>query len=229
MSRALAAREGAASVNSPMRRTIFMALLAALLLVSRGRARRGHRSRSCATARTTACSRATTPPREMRDARNELPTELDEYSDCRDVLTRAIAAKTAVEQQRRPGSGGSGGGGTAAAAAPAAAATSPAPTAAARPNAPPRRRRDDPRSATGAADPAGLGGARRRPQKQRRDRGRRASKRSRPASRASPPTSAATACPGTLDRRARPCSPRPRSRRRRAPHPHAVASLAAPT
>ena len=31
----------------------------------------------------------------MRTARNNMPTELDEYGDCRDVLTRAIADKTA--------------------------------------------------------------------------------------------------------------------------------------
>jgi hypothetical protein len=31
---------------------------------------------------------------ELRNARSNLPTDIDEYSDCRDVLSRAIAAKT---------------------------------------------------------------------------------------------------------------------------------------
>ena len=62
MSRALSAAQRAASVNSPMRRTIFLALLAALLLAPAAHARRT-RSRSSGTARTTACSRATTRPR----------------------------------------------------------------------------------------------------------------------------------------------------------------------
>jgi hypothetical protein len=41
--------------------------------------------------------------REIRDARNNIPTDIDQYSDCRDVLSRALAAKA--------GGGGGGGGG----------------------------------------------------------------------------------------------------------------------
>src|SRR4051812_42488039 len=43
--------------------------------------------------------------REIRDARNHIPTDIDQYSDCRDVLSRALAAKAG-------GGGGGGGGGT---------------------------------------------------------------------------------------------------------------------
>jgi hypothetical protein len=49
-------------------------------------------------------------PGQLRDARKNIPTDIDEYSDCRDVLARAALSG-------RSGSGGSGatgGGGTAA-------------------------------------------------------------------------------------------------------------------
>jgi hypothetical protein len=45
--------------------------------------------------------------RTLRQARSHLPASLQEYSDCADVLARAIAAAG------KPGSGGSAGGGTA--------------------------------------------------------------------------------------------------------------------
>jgi hypothetical protein len=41
--------------------------------------------------------------KEIRDARDNIPTDIDQYSDCRDVLSRALAALA--------GGGGSGGGG----------------------------------------------------------------------------------------------------------------------
>src|SRR4051812_25154996 len=43
--------------------------------------------------------------KEIRDARDHIPTDIDQYSDCRDVLSRALAAKAGGG-----GSGGSGGG-----------------------------------------------------------------------------------------------------------------------
>jgi hypothetical protein len=43
--------------------------------------------------------------REIRDARNNIPDDVDQYSDCRDVLARALAD--------RAGGGSGGGGGTA--------------------------------------------------------------------------------------------------------------------
>ena len=44
---------------------------------------------------------------QLRDARKNIPTDIDEYSDCRDVLSRAALSG-------RSGGGGGGGGGTAA-------------------------------------------------------------------------------------------------------------------
>jgi hypothetical protein len=43
-------------------------------------------------------------PGQLRDARKNIPTDIDEYSDCRDVLSRAALTG-------RGGSGGNGGGG----------------------------------------------------------------------------------------------------------------------
>jgi hypothetical protein len=42
--------------------------------------------------------------KEIRDARNNIPTDIDQYSDCRDVLARALAGKAG-------GGGGAGGAG----------------------------------------------------------------------------------------------------------------------
>jgi hypothetical protein len=47
-------------------------------------------------------------PGQLRDARKNIPTDIDEYSDCRDVLARAALSG------RSTGNGGNGGGGTAA-------------------------------------------------------------------------------------------------------------------
>jgi opacity protein-like surface antigen len=110
------AQKRAPSVNVLMRRTIILALLAALLFGP-------------------AAARASTDPKEiqrdctydgvlqgsysasdLRKARDSLSTDAVEYSDCRDVLSRAIAQKTAS-------SGGGGGGGGDASPAPAASAT----------------------------------------------------------------------------------------------------------
>src|SRR4051794_38648046 len=48
-------------------------------------------------------------PSELRKARQNIPTDTDEYTDCRDVLARAAAAGVAS----KGGSGGGGSGGTA--------------------------------------------------------------------------------------------------------------------
>ena len=92
-----------------MRRTIFLALLATLLFVPTARAAsstqiirdciddsvlEGHYSLS-----------------ELRNARSHLPTDADEYSDCRDVLARAIAAATSSSSSSSSGGGSHGGGG----------------------------------------------------------------------------------------------------------------------
>jgi hypothetical protein len=49
---------------------------------------------------------------ELRNARANLPTDIDEYSDCRDVLSRAIAEKTQTSGGGPTGGGGPIGGGT---------------------------------------------------------------------------------------------------------------------
>jgi opacity protein-like surface antigen len=96
-----------------MRRTIFLALLAALLLAPAA-ARAGTDpidiQRDCAD---DGVLQGNYTPAELRKARDELPTDADEYSDCRDVLSRAIA-KTASKTPTptpSPTSDGAGSGG----------------------------------------------------------------------------------------------------------------------
>jgi len=48
-------------------------------------------------------------PSQIRDARNNIPDDIDQYSNCRDVLTRALLAGAA--ESGDGGNGGSGGGG----------------------------------------------------------------------------------------------------------------------
>jgi hypothetical protein len=50
-------------------------------------------------------------PGQLRDARKNIPTDIDEYSDCRDVLARAALSG---RSSGGGGNGGGGGGGTAA-------------------------------------------------------------------------------------------------------------------
>jgi hypothetical protein len=49
--------------------------------------------------------------KEIRDARNHIPTDIDQYSDCRDVLARALADRAGGGGGSGGGGGGSGGGG----------------------------------------------------------------------------------------------------------------------
>ena len=49
-------------------------------------------------------------PSEIRDARNNIPTDIDQYSDCRDVLSRALGGSGTGAVG---GGGGGNGGGTA--------------------------------------------------------------------------------------------------------------------
>jgi hypothetical protein len=74
-----------------MRRTIFLALLAALLLAPSAFAQ-DKITRDCYD---DGVLQGKYTASELRAARNKLPTDVDEYSDCRDVLSRAIAAATA--------------------------------------------------------------------------------------------------------------------------------------
>jgi hypothetical protein len=72
-----------------MRRTIFLALLAALLFAAAARATPPLEiQRDCADDGTL---QGDYSPSDLRKARDSLPTDADEYSDCRDVLSRAIA------------------------------------------------------------------------------------------------------------------------------------------
>ena len=95
-----------------MRRTIFLALVAALLLVPSAAhaAGRDQILRDCQDGALQGNYTAS----ELRDARSHLPTDIDEYSDCRDVLSRAITAKTATSNPTptpTPGNSGDQGGG----------------------------------------------------------------------------------------------------------------------
>jgi len=47
-------------------------------------------------------------PSELRDARNNIPADIDQYSDCRDVLTRALTSTAAAPDNSGGGSGGGG-------------------------------------------------------------------------------------------------------------------------
>jgi hypothetical protein len=86
-----------------MRRTIFLALVAALLIVPAA-ARAADPTeliRDCADDGVLQGDYSTS---DLRNARSNLPTDIDEYSDCRDVLARALAAKTS---SAGPDNGGS--------------------------------------------------------------------------------------------------------------------------
>jgi hypothetical protein len=83
-----------------MRRTIFLALLAALLFVSAAHAAGSTKIiRDCAD---DGILQGSYSASQLRKAINDIPAELDEYSDCRDVLSRALAARAST-------SGGGGG------------------------------------------------------------------------------------------------------------------------
>jgi hypothetical protein len=50
--------------------------------------------------------------KEIRDARNNIPTDIDQYSDCRDVLSRALAGRAGGSGSDGGAGGGGGGAGT---------------------------------------------------------------------------------------------------------------------
>jgi hypothetical protein len=49
-------------------------------------------------------------PSELRDARSHIPADIDQYSDCRDVLTRALTSGSGTGSTSGGGGGSSGGG-----------------------------------------------------------------------------------------------------------------------
>ncbi len=95
------ARKVAASVLRFMLRPALIALLALLLAAptAYADATRNKILRECQSGQLTGDYTA----REIRDARNNIPDDLDQYTDCRDVLTRALLS-------RAGGDSGSGGG-----------------------------------------------------------------------------------------------------------------------
>src|SRR3954470_23851699 len=94
----------AASANSPMRRTIFMALLAVLLFAVPAQAAGPIQViRDC---EDDGILQGNYSPAEIRAAQKALPTDIDEYSDCRDVLSRALGGG---ENDSDGGNGGGGG------------------------------------------------------------------------------------------------------------------------
>jgi hypothetical protein len=104
-------------VNSLMRRTIFLALLAALLIAPAARAQEPEFSdgtikllRDCTD---DSVLQGDYSIAELRKAQKELPTDADEYGDCRDVLRRAISKAIAATKTPTPtATPGSSGGGT---------------------------------------------------------------------------------------------------------------------
>lgn len=99
-----------------MRRTILLALLASLILAPAASAQSDKTieiQRDCVE---DSVLQGSYTVAQLRKAKQELPTDSDEYSDCRDVLTRAITAATAPTPTPAASSGGTdqsgGGGGT---------------------------------------------------------------------------------------------------------------------
>jgi hypothetical protein len=92
-----------------MRRTIFLALLAALLFAPVARATPPIEiQRDCADDDQLQGNYSIS---DLRKARAELPTDADEYSSCRDVLSRAIAKAVAASKTPTPTPAGTNGGG----------------------------------------------------------------------------------------------------------------------
>src|SRR3954447_24323181 len=104
--------EGAASVASPMRRIILPALLAALALAPPAHAAGGSTTEIIRDCFDDSVLQGHYTVSELRKARANLPTDVDEYSDCRDVLSRAIAAQTQSSGGGSPGGPTGGGTGT---------------------------------------------------------------------------------------------------------------------
>jgi hypothetical protein len=94
-----------------MRRTIFLALFAALLFAPAARASTDpiEIQRDCVD---DGVLQGNYSASDLRKARSSLPTDADEYSDCRDVLSRALAAKTSASSNDSNDSNGSSAGAT---------------------------------------------------------------------------------------------------------------------
>ncbi|WP_028058012.1 hypothetical protein [Candidatus Solirubrobacter pratensis] len=88
-----------------MRRTIFLALLATLLLMVPA-ARAADPTTVIKDCEDDSVLQGSYTLSELRQARSHLPSDIDEYSDCRDVLGRAIAAKTSTPSSNGDNNGG---------------------------------------------------------------------------------------------------------------------------
>ncbi len=89
---------------------MFLALLAALLLASPARAADPNEIlRDCFD---DGALQGDYTPSELRGARTAMPTDVDEYSDCRDVLSRALSDATASSNGGNPTDSGDAGGAT---------------------------------------------------------------------------------------------------------------------
>jgi hypothetical protein len=98
-----------------MLRTVLIALLALLLVAPAAPAQstRNQILRECQSGRLSGDYTA----REIRDARNNIPDDLDQYTDCRDVLSRALLSRAGGDAGSGAGAGTGiggtfGGGGT---------------------------------------------------------------------------------------------------------------------
>jgi hypothetical protein len=95
-------------VASPMRRTIFLALFAALLFPTAALATSsGTIIRDCAD---DSILQGHYSVADLRKALDQVPKDVNEYSDCSDVISRAIANQTTRDNSGNSGSAGSGGG-----------------------------------------------------------------------------------------------------------------------
>jgi hypothetical protein len=94
-----------------MRRTIFLALLAALLIVPSA-AHAGDWEKILRDCNDDSILQGTYSVSDLREARSNIPTDTDEYGDCRDVLTRAISAGASKTPTPTPTPTPSAGGGT---------------------------------------------------------------------------------------------------------------------
>ena len=91
-----------------MLRTAFVACLLALLVAAPAALADSTRTkilRECQEGRLT----GKYTPSQIRDARNNIPDDIDQYSNCRDVLTRALLAGAADSGNGGNGAGGGGG------------------------------------------------------------------------------------------------------------------------
>jgi hypothetical protein len=91
-----------------VRRTIFLALLAALLLVPAAAHAAADPIKIIRDCEDDGVLQGNYTASELRNARSQLPTDIDEYSDCRDVLGRAITAKTSSSNNNDGSSNGAG-------------------------------------------------------------------------------------------------------------------------